>query len=60
MTPDQEIAELKLQRDIFESRWKMSTRLVDIFAKERMGIVHQLYAHGLTVDGEGNVVKIGE
>lgn len=60
MTVDQEIAELKLRLEQSEERWKMSNRMCNSLLNERMNVVHQLYAHGLTIDGDGNVIKTGE
>lgn len=59
-THDEEIAELTLRLEQSEQRWKMNNRMCNDLLTERMNIVHQLYAHGLTVDGSGNVVKTGD
>jgi hypothetical protein len=60
VTVDQELAELKLRLEQSEQRWKMTNRMVNSLLDERMKVVSQLYAYGLTLDSDGNVMKTGE
>lgn len=59
MTPDQEIAELKLQLHLLNQRWEMSNRMVKELLRERERIAFNLYKFNIIIDGTGIPVKTG-